>query len=211
MTATRSRPSRTQAERRANTQDVVLRATLRALVEDGYHALSVRELADRVGVSQGAIQHYYPTKAALVAAALGRLAQEIAEGALTDPPSGDSERARLEALIDGFWKIHNLPISSAVQEIVASSARDTAIAPLVAQASIEATELAVAVASQLAPELAQTPGFRNFILITLATMRGATLVNSVPGATAARIDWPATRASILRELDTLTAQPDPDR
>lgn len=204
MPATRPRPARTQAQRRASTQEAILRATLRALVEDGYHALSVRELADRAGVSQGAIQHYYPTKAALVAAALGQLVGRIAKNALADPPAGKNERARLEQLVDGLWAIHNLPISSAVQEIVASAARDATIAPLVARASIEATDLVVAVATQLAPDLARTPGFRDFILITLATMRGATLVNSVPDAAGAYVPWPATRESILRQLDALT-------
>ena len=61
--------SRTQAQRRTGTKAAVLAATLEVLVSDGYVKLNSVRVAARAGVSRGALERYFPTKADLLMAA----------------------------------------------------------------------------------------------------------------------------------------------
>jgi AcrR family transcriptional regulator len=47
------------------------------LVEDGFEGVSVRRVASRAGVSIGAVQHHFPTKAAMLTAAMQRVSKEF--------------------------------------------------------------------------------------------------------------------------------------
>jgi AcrR family transcriptional regulator len=73
----------TQAERTASTTEKLLDATVGLLIERGYRNTSLPEICKRAGVSRGAQLHHYPTKEALVAAAiehlLGRRVRELGE------------------------------------------------------------------------------------------------------------------------------------
>lgn len=64
---------RTQEERRKESRARLLDATVDALVEGGYSAATVGEVARRAGLSVGCLQNYFPTKAELVAAAVEHL------------------------------------------------------------------------------------------------------------------------------------------
>ena len=68
MSRARSKQKRTQAERRTHAQAAILSAALQILIADGYARFSASRVAARAGVSRGAQEHYYPTKAALMAA-----------------------------------------------------------------------------------------------------------------------------------------------
>jgi AcrR family transcriptional regulator len=73
----------TQAERTAQTTEKLLDATIALVVERGYRNTSLPEICKRAGVSRGAQLHHYPTKEALVAAAiehlLGRRVRELGD------------------------------------------------------------------------------------------------------------------------------------
>jgi AcrR family transcriptional regulator len=85
--------------------DVLLAATARVLVEEGYERATTNRIAERAGVSVGSLYQYFPHKDALVAAlterhieqtfaALGRLAVE-----LVDAPLEVGVRAAIETMI----------------------------------------------------------------------------------------------------------------
>src|SRR5689334_22307751 len=69
---------RTQAERRAATRALLLRAAVECLIERGYAATSVVDVQQRAGVSRGALQHYWPSRAALVVDAVKELFDAMA-------------------------------------------------------------------------------------------------------------------------------------
>ena len=66
---------RSQAERSTATREALLDATIACLVEDGYANTTTSRVAERAGVSRGAHLHHFKTRTALVAAAMGRLAE----------------------------------------------------------------------------------------------------------------------------------------
>ena len=64
---------RTQQERRDSTRTRLLEATVECLVELGYARTTTLAVAQRAEVSQGALFKHFPTKAALLGAAVERL------------------------------------------------------------------------------------------------------------------------------------------
>ena len=65
---------RTQAERSATTQRLLLDATVACLVELGYGGTTTAAVAERAGVSRGAQLHHYGTRQRLMGAAVEHLA-----------------------------------------------------------------------------------------------------------------------------------------
>ena len=59
--------------------DRLLDCVLELLVADGYEGISIRRVATAAGVSIGAVQHHFPTKDALLAAAMDRVSQQFEE------------------------------------------------------------------------------------------------------------------------------------
>jgi len=60
---------RTQDERRRASQAAILTASIELLTEVGYAGFSASRVAARAGISRGALEHYYPKRLDLVAAA----------------------------------------------------------------------------------------------------------------------------------------------
>ncbi len=81
---TRGRP------RRAGADEEILRATRELLDEDGYAAFNVDVVAERTGIAKTTIYRRWPTKGALVAAAIA--------AAIDTPPISTSPRAILKEL-----------------------------------------------------------------------------------------------------------------
>src|SRR4029453_8536618 len=70
----RSRPSRTQQERREDTRARLLTATIECLVADRYARATTQRVQDRAGLSRGAPLHHFATKEALLVAAVSHVA-----------------------------------------------------------------------------------------------------------------------------------------
>lgn len=70
------RKTATQARSR-NTVDVLIEATARILVRDGFDNASTNRIAEVAGVSVGSLYQYFPSKEALVAAVSERHQQQI--------------------------------------------------------------------------------------------------------------------------------------
>src|SRR3954451_22962343 len=68
--AAATRPRRSQAERRADSRQRLLDAAIACLAEAGYARTTVAAVLARAGLSNGAMWRHFPTKAALVTAAV---------------------------------------------------------------------------------------------------------------------------------------------
>lgn len=114
----------TQAERTATTRERLLEATVRSLVERGYRGTSTPEICRRAGVSRGAQLHHYPTKQALVAAAVEHLlSKRLAElrERLAAAPSGVLDLADAAGML---WSIYTGDTFYAWLELVVASRTD---------------------------------------------------------------------------------------
>ena len=78
----RAAPRRTQEQRRKQTRERVLNAALKVLLEQGHGGFTTTRVAAVAGVSRGAQENHFPTRADLIAAAGRHAMDEAAEHAL---------------------------------------------------------------------------------------------------------------------------------
>ena len=122
---------KTQAQRSAATQEALLDAAVECLVELGFARTTTTEITRRAGVSLGAMLHHFPTKATLLAAAVGHVMHRRHDEfrkAMTDVPPGAD---RLEAAIDLMWEAFSGPTFHAWLELWVAARTDPDLAEAV--------------------------------------------------------------------------------
>jgi AcrR family transcriptional regulator len=121
----------TQAERTAATTEKLLGATVASLIERGYRGTSTPEICRRAGVSRGAQLHHYPTKEALVAAAVEHLLSERVsdlQARLINAPAGVLD---LEDAASFLWKVYTGDTFYAWLELVVAARTDEELRKIV--------------------------------------------------------------------------------
>lgn len=122
--STANRTHRTQAERTEHTRGLLLDATIDCLVKLGYARTSVNEICKRAGVSRGAQQHHFATKAELMAEAIEHLVHKLCTeipDALSEPPQGE---ALISKGVDLLWNAYSGWLSTAVLELWVAARTD---------------------------------------------------------------------------------------
>jgi len=111
-------------ERSVATRAALLDAALDTLVERGYAATTTIEVARRAGVSRGAQLHHFPSKAALLTAAVEHLLdRRLAE--YRDAFAGvDPNADLLDAGIDLLWSMYQGPTFVAWVELWVAARTD---------------------------------------------------------------------------------------
>ena len=179
---TETRPARrSQAERRAATRKALLEATLECLVERGYARTTTAEIERRAGVSRGARLHHFPSKAALLGAAVehlfGRIAERYAEAMARIEPSGDRFHAGYRLL----WDQYADPVHYAVIELYLAARHDPDLREALRQVSARNHKDVRRAANSYFPDLALREA--DGLLESLqALMGGLALRRSVFGA-----------------------------
>src|SRR4051794_7435955 len=118
------RRRRTQQERREATRAALLDATIECLIEYGYAGVTTTKVVERAGVSRGAQVHHFPTKAQLVADAVGRLALRMSEQLGREIETLPSDARRLDAALDMLWQTHSGPLFQAALELWVAARTD---------------------------------------------------------------------------------------
>jgi TetR/AcrR family transcriptional regulator, transcriptional repressor of bet genes len=78
----------------------LLDALVAVLVEEGFEGVSVRKVAARAGVSIGAVQHHFPTKDVMLAAAMDRASAEFEQRLTARVPADATAEQALRAVVD---------------------------------------------------------------------------------------------------------------
>jgi len=101
------RRRRTQEERSADTQRRLMEATIDALHENGFARVTIVEIAERAGVSRGALMHHYATKEELVTVSVEKLLRDTTaeiRGWLDQTRSG---AMTLDGFLDNLWRMYS--------------------------------------------------------------------------------------------------------
>lgn len=195
--ATATRPRRTQAERRAHTRTALLDATIGLLAESGYAGVTTRAVANRAGVTPGALQHHFDGKAQLVAAAAEHLNLELTRELIArTPTAGRPERELAEELLDRLWEMHKARLMVAVGELVVAARTDRELREHLAPMQLQAVAATATVAAQFFPRATSKAALSALMETALAAMRGLALVGFVDPATADAM-WESTRRHLL--------------
>ena len=165
------RRRRTQAERSAATRSVLLEAAINCLYEYGYAATTTILVAEKAGVSRGAMLHQFPSKADLMAFVVEQVFEE-AVGIYQELLAGiDDPRERLVAYPAAVWKVDSRPAGVAALEILQGSRSDAELAAKIG--AVEARNEAMAIAS-LSKEFRRPPSPPLLHLI-VGTVRGLSI------------------------------------
>lgn len=193
---------RTQAERRAITRTALLDAAIDCLVEHGYANTTTRRIAQRAGVTPGALQHHFASKAELLGELISYIRAKIATEMFAEGlPRTRSLRKRHELLLDRMWDIYRGPLFTALLELAIGARTDPELRRPLVGVRNEAERWNAIVAPLLYPEHADRPELIPLIVSGQAAMRGLALLGIAGEANPDPV-WPVTRAHIM----TLAAQ-----
>jgi AcrR family transcriptional regulator len=115
---------RTQAQRSERTRELLFDATIECLIDLGYAGTSVNEICKRAGLSRGAQQHHFATKAELMAHAMEYLVTKLRDqvvdsvGTLADDPE------RVSTGIELLWESFSGTLSTAAMELWVAARTD---------------------------------------------------------------------------------------
>ncbi len=207
-TATKGRKRRTQAERREATRTALLDAAVDCLAEDGYAQTTKRRIAERAGVSSGALQHHFASKAELLGEATRHISARMAtEWIAQGEPDVRSMRRRHEQLLDRMWDIYRGPLYRAALQLLLAADTDPELRKQRLGARQEIARWNQAVAPMIYPELAGRPEIGPLIETGQAAMRGLAL-REIAGEVDVEQAWRATRAHILAMNAAVLGEPE---
>ena len=192
------RPRRTQRERREATRTALLEATIACLVRDGYANTTTRGIADRAGVSPGALQHHFTSKTELVSEASRHLMIELSQEMMQKAPPADLPLlVRAEQVFRRIWEIHKGPPMQAAMELSIAARTDPELRDSLIAVERDTSAMVAAVGARLYPEVAGHAGFAELAATAFAAMRGLALLGYVHPDVRDRV-WPGTLAHLMR-------------
>jgi AcrR family transcriptional regulator len=169
----------TRAQQRAATRLSLLEATAQCLMDDGYAGLTTRAVAERAGVAQSTLMHYFPTREAFLAETVTHLAMRLADDALDRIDlSGLQRPDRRDEVLDQAWRQFTSPEALAVVQLWIAAWSEPELAATLRDLEQRLGSIFIATAAALFPEEAEDPRFPALIDATISLIRG--LVVGIP-------------------------------
>lgn len=197
------RPSRTIRHKPSETTDkglersaAILNAARVLFATEGWARLSMRAVAAKVGVTLGTVQHYYPTKEALVQAMLEGTLEDMQTAAdnIVTAHAGASEAARFREAMRYFVETLATPLAlGTFTELRAMASRDPKVAALMTTVLLRAAKSIARRLRELTPH-ASTKERKTRAGLILAQLMGLTFtkfgthVESIGGIDDATLD-----------------------
>lgn len=151
------------------------------------------------GVSRGAQTLYFRTRAELVGAAVSRLAEERVK---TVHDRFAETPVTLEQALDVLWEEHQDRLFMATLELWVAARTDPDLGRTLHRVEREVGDRLGELAVQALGETARRPGFKDDLVVALATIRGLALlaISDGGGRRALAEYWRHTRAWLVRLL-----------
>lgn len=188
---------RTQQQRTARTRRALLDAAIECLLEYGYSGTTTALVCERAGLSRGAHLHQFGTRAALLAATIGRLREQMEElfeesvAELPDPGPGRTERA-----LDVLWGLYSGPLFQVALELWTVGRSDPELLEALEPAGRAMNKRTKRLCQELFGDDARADEVTDLVL---STIRGLVILDIVqPGKnTSVAKRWPGVRARLL--------------
>lgn len=199
-----SRPSppadrRSHAERSRATRAHLIATTIDVLRSRSYHGATVFEVAKAAGLTHGALQHHFGSKAALMMAVTAEILRSSDAAGVRWPSPQLPLAERAERYVHAFWgRVYEPPRFLAAWSVYFGSAAEPEVRQAVATQRAELTQAMRARFAEVFPELAAAADIDALVDLVLSALRGMAI---------ARLFGPATRetAAQLRLLAGLIA------
>lgn len=188
-----------QQDRSRATRQRLLEAAVESLAEVGYAATTVSVVATRAGVSRGAAQHHFPTRADLFAAAVEymtevRLAEIRAQASRL--PSG---AGRTEAIVGMLADVYTGPLFRAALHLWVAASTEEPLRRQIVRLEAHVGRQAHRVLLEVLEVSERTPGVRETVQGVLDMARGLGLADLLT-------DDSARRRGIVRQWSRILDQ-----
>lgn len=196
----------TQIERSQATREKTIDATIACLVERGYPGVTIAAVAERAGVSRGAVSHQYPDKAGLVIDVVAEIARRRIDDVVAVLAAVPAGRRRIEAGLDALWAGFKEPIYIAGLEIYVAARTDPDIHPRVLQLEENIEEKIRGVIREMTGPVRDPDSLAVLADVVINTLRGLALMYAT-GAPAEPLEraWTRARADARDNLLALRA------
>ncbi|HZZ46798.1 MAG TPA: TetR/AcrR family transcriptional regulator [Pseudonocardia sp.] len=196
----------TQEERSSVTREKTIAATIDCLIELGYPGATIAAVAERAGISRGAVSHQYPDKSRLVVDVI----EEIARRRLAEAHSALGTLAgsrRIEVGLDELWADFKKPIFLAALELFVGARNDPHLHPRVLRLECDIDEsIRELIRSMAGPvgDAADAAALTVHADVLINTMRGLAVMHAT-GAPQEPLEraWIQARADALAALRSL--------
>jgi AcrR family transcriptional regulator len=182
-----------QLERSSATREKTIAATIDCVVEFGYTGATIAAIAQRAGLSRGAVSHQYPDKFSLVVAVVDEVCRRHTERTLellVDAPHG---RARIEAGLDELWRAFKGRSYIAALEFYAACRTDDGLRPRIVGFEADMSEVLRTVVRGVVGPTSDPELLDLRADVVINTLRGLALLRTT-GADPARIEQVWTQA-----------------
>ena len=180
---------------------MLLDAAIRCISEGGYSAASTVAIAQRAGLSRGALQHHFPTREALLLAVTEYVGHELESAFTPAQCNGNSIEDRVDRICGAYWRVCRSDAYTAQIQIWLGARNDPglneAIAPLMSRMLAAQDRLWRNTFADIDVPAARLNALRR---VTLAAIRGLalrTIYSTGP------VRW-SRELAMLREMVTLS-------
>jgi AcrR family transcriptional regulator len=126
MEASAAAPTRSQLARSEATRARVLDAAVACIAEEGFQPTNLARIAERAGLTTGAIQHQFGDKAALLAAVVERGFERLVDRLARLPGGAAPLDERVTSLVRALWEGYDAATTRASLEILLAMRSDAA-------------------------------------------------------------------------------------
>jgi AcrR family transcriptional regulator len=189
---------RTRAEQRAATRLALLDATTQCLLDEGYAGLTTRRVAERAGVAQSTLMHYFPTREEFLVEAITHLALRLADDATDGIDLAAMRRPEhRERVLDQAWREFTSREALAAGQLWMAAWAEPELGATLRELEQRLNSIIMVTASTLFPDQAGDPRFPALIDGTIAMIRGLVIEIPIWGHEAITARWEAIRPIIL--------------
>ena len=170
---TAATPRRSHQDRSDATRAQLIAAAIRVVHEKAFHGASVFEVAKAAGVTPGAFQHHFGTKAELMLQVTEAILRGDLDPPLAWPKANASLRRRAEGVVQALWqRVYEPERFLVAWQIYFGSASDGALRERIAAKRAELGEVLHGRFLGAFPELAGQRDGAAFVDTVLSTLRG---------------------------------------
>jgi AcrR family transcriptional regulator len=160
------------------TRERLLSSAMQAMQRNGAGTISIAAVAQAAGMTTGAVQHHFPSKAALMMQVLGRLISALENDTDFWPPAGWSLARRANHFVQQAWaQLYSQPRFSTAWVAYLTARDDELIMAHIAEQRSHIQQRLHAKFVLTFPELAAHPQADARIQFIFTTLRGLGLVN----------------------------------
>lgn len=193
---------RKQAVRSEETRAALMDATIACLVEEGYGATTTARVAERAGLSRGAHLHHFRTRDGLIAGAVERLSERLADEIDANLARLPDSEQRISSALDLLWDAFSSDLFVATVELWAIARTNADLERALAPLEQSLDRRVMHAYASLFPEQTGRTGSDELATFTLATIRGLALLDVVaPSGSGTAERWPYARRVLAEMLE----------